>query len=241
MIRCLAVDDELLSLDLLEDNIRQVPFLQLVGRCSNAFEAIATMQKEPVDLLFLDIQMPGLTGTQFLQSLPNRPMVIFITAYKKYALEGFELDVLDYLIKPVPFERFMRAVNKAAEYLALKQTPAPAAAAETVQADYFFVNVEYNLVKVVISDISHIEGWRDYIKIYCCNEEKPLIARLAIKVLADRLPPGRFVRVHKSYIVAVDKIAAIRKNRIFIGRHIIPVSDSHRDQLFTIIGPQNIK
>ncbi|HEY0612557.1 MAG TPA: response regulator transcription factor [Chitinophaga sp.] len=241
MIRCLAVDDELLSLDLLEDNIRQVPFLQLVGRCSNAFEAMAIMRKEPVDLLFLDIQMPGLTGTQFLQSLSNRPMVIFITAYKRYALEGFELDVLDYLIKPVPFERFMRAVNKAAEYQAFKQLPAPAAAPEVTTADYFFVNVEYNLIKVVIGDISHIEGWRDYIKIYCCNEEKPLVARLAIKVLVDRLPPGRFIRVHKSYIVAVDKISAIRKNRIYIGRHIIPVSDSHRDELFTIIGPQNLK
>lgn len=245
MIRCLAVDDELLSLDLLEDNIRQVPFLQLVGRCSNAFEAMAIMRKEPVDLLFLDIQMPGLTGTQFLQSLPNRPMVIFITAYKKYALEGFELDVLDYLIKPVPFERFMRAVNKAAEYQAVKQVPvpapAPATAAPEVSSDYFFVNVEYNLIKVVISDISHIEGWRDYIKIYRCNEEKPLVARLAIKVLIDRLPPNRFIRVHKSYIVAVDKISAIRKNRIYIGRHIIPVSDSHRDQLFAVIGPQNLK
>jgi|ERR1044072_2020357 DNA-binding LytR/AlgR family response regulator len=239
MIRCLAVDDELLSLDLLEDNIRQVPFLQLVGRCSNAFEAMAIMKKEPVDLLFLDIQMPGLTGTQFLQSLSNRPMVIFITAYKRYALEGFELDVLDYLIKPVPFERFMRAVNKAAEYQSFKQLPA--SAPETVAADYFFVNVEYNLIKVVVSDISHIQGWRDYIKIYCCNEEKPLVARLAIKVLLDRLPPGRFIRVHKSYIVAVDKISAIRKNRIYIGRHIIPVSDSHRDELFTIIGPQNLK
>jgi len=239
MIRCLAVDDELLSLDLLEDNIRQVPFLQLVGRCSNAFEAMAIMKKEPVDLLFLDIQMPGLTGTQFLQSLSNRPMVIFITAYKRYALEGFELDVLDYLIKPVPFERFMRAVNKAAEYQSFKQLPA--SAPETVAADYFFVNVEYNLIKVVVSDISHIQGWRDYIKIYCCNEEKPLVARLAIKVLLDRLPPGRFIRVHKSYIVAVDKISAIRKNRIYIGHHIIPVSDSHRDELFTIIGPQNLK
>lgn len=242
MIRCLAVDDELLSLDLLEDNIRQVPFLQLVGRCSNAYEAMAIMRKEPVDLLFLDIQMPGLTGTQFLQSLTNRPMVIFITAYKRYALEGFELDVLDYLIKPVPFERFLRAVNKAAEYQAFKQMPpAPAATPETAAADYFFVNVEYNLIKVVVNDISHIEGWRDYIKIYCCNEEKPLVARLAIKALADRLPPNRFIRVHKSYIVAVDKISSIRKNRIYIGHHIIPVSDSHRDGLFNIIGPQNLK
>jgi len=240
MIKCLAVDDELLSLDLLEDNIRRVPFLQLAGRCSNAYEAMSIMLKEPVDLIFLDIQMPGLTGTQFVQSLSHRPMVIFITAYKKYALEGFELDVLDYLIKPVPFDRFLKAVNKAAEYHALKNASAAAPQQEN-NADYFFVNVEYNLVKVVVSDISHIEGWKDYIKIYCCNEEKPLVTRLPIKVLMDRLPPGRFVRVHKSYIVAVDKIFAIRKNRIYIGRHIIPVSDSHREELFNIIGPQNLK
>ncbi len=241
MIRCLAVDDELLSLDLLEDNIRQVPFLQLVGRCSNAYEAMHIMMKEPVDLLFLDIQMPGLTGTQFLQSLSTRPMVIFITAYKKYALEGFELDVLDYLIKPVPFDRFLKAVNKAAEYQSYKKQPPPVAPVTETASDYFFVNVEYNLVKVVVSEISHIEGWKDYIKIYCLNDEKPLITRLAIKVLVDRLPPSRFIRVHKSYIVAVDKISAIRKNRIYIGRHIIPVSDSHRDGLFNIIGPQNLK
>lgn len=242
MIRCLAVDDELLSLDLLEDNIRQIPFLQLVGRCGNAYEAMAIMMKEQVDLLFLDIQMPGLTGMQFLQSLPNRPMVIFITAYKRYALEGFELDVLDYLIKPVPFDRFLKAVNKAAEYQAFKKQSAPTPAVPPdATADYFFVNVEYNLVKVVVSEITHIEGWKDYIKIYCCNEEKPLIARLAIKVLVDRLPPSRFVRVHKSYIVAIDKISAIRKNRIYIGPYIIPVSDSHREGLFTIIGPQNLK
>jgi len=240
MIRCLAVDDEILSLDLLEDNIRRVPFLQLAGRCSNAYEAMSMMLQEPVDLLFLDIQMPGLTGTQFLQSLPNRPMVIFITAYKKYALEGFELDVLDYLIKPVAFDRFLKAVNKAAEYHAFKKQPAPPPTADN-SAGYFFVNVEYNLVKVVVDEISHIEGWKDYIKIYSCNGEKPLVTRLAIKVLADRLPPARFVRVHKSYIVAVEKITAIRKNRIYIGHHIIPVSDSHREGLFRIIGPQNLK
>lgn len=230
----------MLSLDLLEDNIRRIPFLQLVGRCGNAFEAMSIMQKEPVDLLFLDIQMPGLTGTQFIQSMSNRPMVIFITAYKKYALEGFELDVLDYLIKPVAFDRFLKAVNKAVEYQSYKKQPAAPAVQDTAP-DYFFVNVEYNLVKVVVNEISHIEGWKDYIKIYCCNEEKPLITRLAIKVLVDRLPPARFIRVHKSYIVAVDKISAIRKNRIYIGRHIIPVSDSHREDLFNIIGPQNLK
>jgi DNA-binding LytR/AlgR family response regulator len=236
MIRCLAVDDELLSLDLLEDNIRRIPFLQLVGRCNNAYEAMQVLLHEPVDLIFLDIQMDGLTGTQFLQSLSARPMVIFVTAYKKYALEGFELDVLDYLVKPVPFERFLKSVNKAAEYYSLKkQQLVPA----VQTADYFFVHVEYNLVKVVVSDITHIEGLKDYIRIYFTHTDKPVVTRMLMKALADKLPSARFVRVHKSYIVALDKITAIRKNRIYIGQHIIPVSDSYRDDLFKLVDPSN--
>lgn len=248
MIRCLAVDDELLSLDLLEDNIKRIPFLQLVGRCNNAYEAMDMMLKEPVDLIFLDIQMAGLTGTQFLESMTfKKPMVIFVTAYKKYALEGFELDVLDYLVKPVPFERFVKAANKAAEFHALKNqpllrpTPVVTAPAPVPAADYFFVNVEYNLVKVNIQEISHVEGLKDYVKIYLHNNPKAIITRMQMKSIAEKLPPTRFVRVHKSYIVAIDKIASIRKNRIYIGQAIIPISDGYRDELFNIIDPQNPK
>lgn len=243
MIRCLAVDDEMLSLDLLEDNIRRIPFLQLIGRCHNAYQAMEIMQKEPVDLLFLDIQMAGLTGTQFLESMTaKKPMVIFVTAYKKYALEGFELDVLDYLVKPVPFERFLKAVNKAADYHALKSIPAPQmAAVTTVAADYFFVNVEYNLVKIAINDISYIEGLKDYIKIYLHSTQKPIVTRMLMKALSEKLPATRFVRIQKSYIVALDKITSIRKNRIYINNDIIPISDSYRDSLFNIIDPQNLK
>lgn len=249
MIRCLAVDDEMLSLELLEDNIRRIPFLQLVGRCTNAYEAMDVMLREPVDLIFLDIQMGGITGTQFLQSLSamsSRPMVIFVTAYKKYALDGFELDVLDYLVKPVAFERFLKAVNKAAEYHALRNIPAPAAVSTAaigpapVVADYFFVNVEYNLVKITISNIYFIEGLKDYIKIYCQGSDKPIITRLPMKAIAEKLPANRFIRIHKSYIVSVDKITSIRKNRIYIQHHIIPISDSYRDDLFRIIDPQKL-
>jgi len=235
MIRCLAVDDELLSLELLEDNIRRIPFLQLVGRCFNAYEALEIMRREPVDLIFLDIQMGGITGTQFLQSIStmaSRPMVIFVTAYKNYALEGFELDVLDYLVKPVAFERFLKAVNKAADY----HTPAPA---NTV-ADCFFVNVEYNLVRIDINAIWFVEGLKDYIKIYLQGSDKPVITRLPMKSIAEKLPANRFVRTHKSYIISVDKITSIRKNRIYIQQHIIPISDSYRDDLFRIIDPQKL-
>jgi DNA-binding LytR/AlgR family response regulator len=234
MIKCLAVDDEALSLDLLEDNISRIPFLQLVKRCKNAYEAMEVLRYETIDLIFLDIQMPGITGTQMLQSLPNRPVVIFITAFKKYALEGFELDVLDYLVKPVTFERFLKAVNKAADFCALKKQALPAASAP-VTNDYFFVNVEYSLVKIAVQDITHIESIRDYMKIYLQNADKPVLTKLSLKSLTDRLPGTRFVRVHKSFIVSIDKISVIRKNRVYINNHIIPVSDFYKEELMKAI------
>jgi DNA-binding LytR/AlgR family response regulator len=234
MIKCLAVDDEALSLDLLEDNIRQVPFLQLVKRCRNAYEAMDVLRQEPIDLIFLDIQMPGLTGTQFLQSLTHKPVVIFITAFKKYALEGFELDVLDYLVKPVTFERFLKAVNKAADFCSMKKQAVQAPVVNNAN-DYFFVNVEYSLVKIAIQEITHIESLRDYIKIYLSQHDKPVMTKLSLKSLADRLSPNRFVRVHKSYMVAIDKICSIRKGHVYIDQHIIPISDFYREELLKLI------
>jgi DNA-binding LytR/AlgR family response regulator len=198
------------------------------------------MNSQPIDLIFLDIQMPALSGLQFLQSLKSRPMVILITAFKKYALEGFELDVLDYLVKPVSFERFLKAVNKAADNHSIKR-PLIQPPAETVLSDYLFVNVEYNLVKIVINDIAYIEGLKDYIRIHLSSSEKPVITKLSLKALVDKLPSAKFIRVHKSYMVAVEKIAFIRKNRIYIGNHIIPVSDFYKESLFSIISPRNLK
>jgi DNA-binding LytR/AlgR family response regulator len=234
MIKCLAVDDEVLSLDLLEDNIKRIPFLHLVQRCKNAYEAMDVLRREPIDLIFLDIQMPGVTGIQFLQSLTYKPVVIFITAFKKHALEGFELDVLDYLVKPVTFERFLRAVNKAADFCALKKQGAQAPVVQPTN-DYFFVNVEYSLVKIAVQEITHIESIRDYMKIYLLQNDKPVITKLAMKSLADKLPPARFVRVHKSFMVAIDKITIIRKNRVYIGDQIIPVSDFYKEELLKAI------
>lgn len=234
MIKCLAVDDEVLSLDLLEDNIKRIPFLHLVRRCKNAYEAMDVLRREPIDLLFLDIQMPGVTGIQFLQSLTHKPVVIFITAFKKHALEGFELDVLDYLVKPVTFERFLKAVNKAADFCALKKQGVQVPVVQPTN-DYFFVNVEYSLVKIAVQEITHIESLRDYMKIYLLQNDKPVLTKLAMKSLADKLPPARFVRVHKSFMVAIDKISLIRKNRIYIGNHIIPVSDFYKEELLKAI------
>jgi DNA-binding LytR/AlgR family response regulator len=238
MIRCLAIDDETLALDLLEDNIKQIPFLQLVKRCKNAYEAMQVLQDESIDLIFLDIQMPGITGMQFLQSLQSRPMVVFITAYKEYALEGFNLDVLDYLVKPVPFNRFLKATNKALEYHNLKQKPP---SSQDLVTEYIFVNSEYNLVKIFINDITHVEGLKDYIKIHVATSNKPVITRMSLKAIEEKLPVSKFVRVHKSYIISIEKITSIRKNRIHLGTSEIPISDMYRTVFFKSINHEGLK
>lgn len=235
MMKCIIVDDEPLALDLLEDNIRQVPFLQLAKRCKNAYEAMEALQAEAIDLVFLDIQMPGITGLQFLQTFPSRPMVILITAYKNYAHEGFELDVLDYLVKPVPFERFLKAVNKAQEYSAFKNNRQAAQ-----EKDYLFVYSEYNLIKIMVHEICYVEGLKDYIKIFMEGSEKPVITRLSMKAMEENLPPKKFTRTHKSFIIAIDKIKSIRNNKIKLAAAEIPLSDHYKEAFFKIVDPKTL-
>ena len=237
-MRCIAVDDEPLALDLLEDNIRQIPFLEFVGRCRNAFEAIELIQSEKaenrsIDLIFLDIQMPGITGVQFLKSMVSNPMVIFITAYEQYALEGFELNIIDYLLKPVSFERFLKAVNKANELFQLKTNIAPV---KINLEEHFFVNAEYSLVKIRFADILYIEGLKDYIKIYLSTQSRPVITRMTMKSIEERFAAMPFMRIHKSYIVSLNKIESIRNLKITIGTHLIPVSEQFSEDLMRRIG-----
>jgi DNA-binding LytR/AlgR family response regulator len=229
MIRCLAIDDEPLALELLQDNISKVPFLQLVAACDNAIEALQVMEEQPVDLVFLDIQMPGLTGLQLIQSMAVKPMFILITAYEKYALEGFNLDVTDYLVKPVPLDRFIKACYKAKELFELKN-----AAKENDgpgNAEYFFVNVEYSLVKIIIADIIYVEGLKDYLKIQLKSSSKPIITRMTMKAIEDQLPPKLFIRIHKSYIAGVNYITSIRKTSLFLDNIELPVSDFYREAI----------
>jgi Response regulator of the LytR/AlgR family len=223
MLNCIAVDDEKLVLDLLADNIQQVPFLNLVATCRNAMEAAEVLQTEEVHLIFLDIQMPGLSGLQFMQSLNNPPMVIFVTAYKDYALEGFNLNAIDYLLKPVSFERFLKACNKAHELFKLQQKPTP-----PTQRDYFFVYVEYNLVKVSIPEILYIESMKDYVKIFITSSSKPIITKASLKAMEEKLSGHRFVRIHKSYIVSVDKITAIKRDLVCLDKIELPLSESYK-------------
>ncbi|MEO6316501.1 MAG: LytTR family DNA-binding domain-containing protein [Chitinophagaceae bacterium] len=234
MIRCIAIDDEPLALELLEDNISKVPFLQLVAACDNAMDAMSVLEQQPVDLIFLDIQMPGLTGLQFIQTLKAKPMFILVTAYEKYALEGFELDVIDYLVKPVPLPRFIKACNKANELYQLKnkRVESPVAAGP----GYFFVNVDYSQLKVIFDDITYIEGLKDYVKIHLKSTAKAVITRMSIKSLEDELPAAVFVRIHKSYIVSGKHITAVRKNSVFIDAVELPVSDTYPDAIRQLTG-----
>ena len=239
MIRCIAIDDEMLALDLLEDNIRKVPFLELVKTCRSAMEAMEVMRNNPVDLLFLDIQMPDISGIQLLKSLHHKPLVIFTTAFSTYAKEGFDLDVIDYLLKPYSFERFLKAVNKVHEYMDLHEraTNQPLAKDVVTSQNYLFVKADYKLYKINIADILYIEGLKDYVKIYV--SEKPIVTQMSMKTLEEKLPPHDFIRVHRSFIVAFNKIDYIQKQMLTIGKKEIPISEHYRDQLFSIINHEH--
>jgi two-component system, LytTR family, response regulator len=232
MLQCLAVDDEPLALHLLEDYLSRVPDMQLVAKCGDAFEAGKILRSQPIDLMFLDIQMPGLTGLKFIESLSHKPMIILVTAYEQFALEGYTLDVVDYLLKPVELDRFMKACNKAWELHQLKS----AGTNPQKGPGYFFVNADYSLLKIQFDDISWIEGLRDYIKIHLKSTSRPVVVRMSVKGVEAELPGSGFIRVHKSYIVSINDITAIRKNSVFIKDQEIPVGDTYRDKLVRLTG-----
>ena len=234
MINCIAIDDEPLALALLKDNIGKVPFLNLVASCNNAFEAMEKMEKESIDLVFIDIQMPGLTGLQFIASLEKKPLVIFITAYKQYAVESYDLDVVDYLVKPVPLERFVKACNRAKELYELKFVKGSPLKDKVL--DHFFVNVDYSLLKVKFDDIIWMKGYGDYIKFHLKSADHPLVVRTSFKELEPELPQNKFLRIHKSYAVAIDEITAIRKNSIFLGEKELSVGETFRESVEKLVG-----
>ncbi len=237
MLNVIIVDDEPLALDILETYINQVPQLNLVKRCSNAFEANDALQQNKIDLMFLDIQMPQMTGTDFLKTLKNPPLVVFTTAYPNFALEGYELDALDYLLKPISMDRFMKAVNKAIEHHGMQHAAVPAANDGTTGPDYFFVKADKKLVRVKFSDILYIEGLKDYVIIRL--EAGRVISLQTMKSLEEKLPARDFVRVHRSYIVGMDKIHAIVGNMVEVfekgaPKH-LPIGKNYRDALLELI------
>jgi two-component system LytT family response regulator len=232
MMKCIIIDDEKLALDLLQNNISRIPYLDLVKRCKNAFEAITYLSENPVDLIFLDIQMPGISGLEFLHSLKDRPMAIIVSAYDNYAIEGFNLDVTDYLIKPVSFERFLKACNKCYELFQYKSNNAGPVESER---KYFFVNVEYRQVKINFDKILFIEAMRDYVRIHM-YEQKPVITHVSMKGIEERLSRQHFARVHKSYIVNISRITSIKRGSIMVGTNDVPLSENYKDALNKKLG-----
>ncbi len=240
-IRCIAVDDEPLALDILESYISKLPYLQLVKTCSSATEAMQVLQEEQVDLMFLDIEMPELTGIQFLNILKNQPLVIFTTAYPEYAMEGFNHDAVDYLLKPIPYDRFLKAVTKAQERM--QRNPKQAEQTIVTQAaapeqDFMFVKADYKTIRVDFKDILWIEGLKDYVIIQ--TKDQKIITLLSMNKMMEKLPDSKFLRVHRSFIVSLQKIDSIEKSRIRIGQKEIPIGEVYKDQFLKWVEENNI-
>jgi two-component system LytT family response regulator len=231
MINCIAIDDEPLALSLLADNISKIPFLNLQAACDDGFSANKAMQENDVDLIFVDIQMPGMTGLQFINSLIKKPLVIIVSAYKQYALDGFALNVVDYLTKPVPLDRFMQACNKAkelAELKALKYASTPPT------LNYTYINAGYTVVKITFEEVLYLEGLRDYVKIYFTGHKKPAIVRISFKNVEQKWP-SHFMRIHKSFFINTQKIEAINKTAVIIDEKEIPIGEAYRAAVTALI------
>ena len=243
MINVIIVDDEPLAQDVLETYIDKIPELQLVAKCSNALEANDALKKHDVDLMFLDIQMPQLTGIDFLKTLTRPPLVIFTTAYPNYAIEGFELNALDYLLKPISLERFMKAVNKAREQIALQEGREEASHREgEAGPDFIFVKADKKLVRVNYQDIIYIEGLKDYVIIRLENSR--VITLQTMKSLEDKLPTNVFKRIHRSYIININKINALVGNMVEVmeknqAKH-LPIGKNYRDELLEIVNKNRL-
>ena len=225
MIKVLAIDDEPLALQQLVAYIGKVPFLQLTGQCQSALEAMDLLNREPVDAIFCDINMPDLSGMEFVKSLTVPPLVVFTTAYSEYAVEGFKVDAVDYLLKPFGLQDFMRAANRVKERLEVRGTTH-----ETLETgDDIFVKTDYRVVKVAIQDIRYVEGMSEYLKLHLESQPKPIVTLLAMKALEERLPQN-FMRIHRSYIVNLDKIKEVNKNRVILDADTyLPIGDSYKE------------
>ncbi|MBO9660888.1 MAG: response regulator transcription factor [Chitinophagaceae bacterium] len=223
MLRCIAIDDEPPALLVIREYIARIPGIELVQTFDDAVSGAEYLRKTAVDLLFLDINMPDITGLDLARSLREKPMIIFTTAYKKFAFEGFELDAIDYLLKPISFDRFSKAVSKAIEYHNYKNKPID------TDDEYLFVYSEYRMIKIKLSDIEYIESLEDYIRINLINA-KPILTLMTLKGVLEKLPDARFARIHRSYVVATAKVQSIQNKKVKLQSQTeLPVSDSYTD------------
>jgi DNA-binding LytR/AlgR family response regulator len=226
-LKTIAIDDEPLALRLVSDYVSKTPFLELVGSFENPLDAIDFLSTQTVDLIFVDIQMPDLTGIEFIRTLNEPPKVVFTTAYEKYAIEGFKLNAIDYLLKPFSYEEFLKAAGKARKQVELEANSLPSIEANS---QFLFLKSEYKIRRINFNDILYIEGLKDYIKVYTTGDDKPVLSLNSIKALEQKLPENKFMRVHRSFIVNLDKIDTIERSRIIFGKVYIPVSDQYKDK-----------
>lgn len=227
MIKTIAIDDEPLALQLINGYIQKTPFLELVASFDNPIDAMEYLDKNSVDLIFLDIHMPDLTGIEFTRILQERPKIIFTTAYEKYALEGFKLEAVDYLLKPFGYEEFLKAARKAEKLINLEKS---AQEEVSVNNEFLFLKSEYKIRRINFNDIKYIEGLKDYVKVYLQHEDKPILSLNSLKSLEAKLPETKFMRVHRSFIVNLEKIDTIERSRIVFGKVYIPVSEQYKNK-----------
>jgi two-component system, LytTR family, response regulator LytT len=227
MIKTIAIDDEPLALKLVVGYIQKTPFLELLGSFDNPLSAMEFMGQNKVDLIFLDIQMPDLTGTQFVRTISNGPKIIFTTAYEKYALEGFRLDVVDYLLKPFGYEDFLVAALKAKKLIGLEEKETTSVEANS---EFLFLKSDYKIRRIDFNDILYVEGMKDYVKVFVWNESQPILSISTLKAIEAKLPETKFMRVHRSFIVNLNRIQTIDRFRIVFGKEYIPVSDQYKEK-----------
>lgn len=224
---CIILDADEATLQTTGEYIQKVPFLNLTGSYLTVFEAMAGLVNQKIDLMFCETKMPGFSGIDFVSNIIDRPKVIFVTESRNYALEAFDLNVVDYILKPVQPERLMTAIHKA--WIQLNYKEKKENEALTAEAGYLFVTSNYALIKVNLGNVTHIEGLKDYVKIYTSDQQSPILTRMTMKSIEERLPSDAFFRAHKSFIVSIAKIDVIRNQRIQIGNHLIPISDNNYD------------
>lgn len=231
MISCINIDDEPLALKQVASYIEKTPFLELKDSFESPLEAISFLQKNEVDLMFVDINMPDLNGMDLVKSLDNPPKVIFTTAYSEYALEGFKVDALDYLLKPIDYATFLKAANKAKTWFDLQQKQPEQLKSDD---DFLFIKSEYKIVRIKLDDIKYIEGMREYVRIHLAND-KPIMTLLSMKSVEKQLPEKSFMRVHRSYIVNLKMITTVERNRIVFDKTYIPISDQHKEKFHAFV------
>lgn len=237
-ITCIIVDDEPMALNLVESYVEKTPFLQLKQKCSSAIEAMEFIKSEPVDLLFLDIQMPDLTGIEFSKMLPKETRVIFTTAFDQYALEGFKVEALDYLLKPFDYPEFLAAVNKASTWFQL--TKGTKSNAPSEEKEFLFVKSEYKQLRIKLADVLFFEGLKDYIKIWIKDNPKPILTLMSLKSLEQELPETQFMRVHRSYIVSLKNIETVERSQIVINKKRITVSEQYKPKFLEFVSRNSL-